>query len=53
MTTHLLLTYAVLWATLLRTLLVGAKVLPASCARCGRRLERQSLGEVICACSRR
>ena len=51
MTTSLLLTYAVLWATLLRTLLVKAKVLPASCARCGRHVERQALGDAICTCN--
>jgi len=53
MTMHLVLTYAVLWATLLRALLVQAKVLPASCARCGRHVERQALGDAVCACNRR
>jgi hypothetical protein len=50
MTTQLVLAYAVVWATLLRTLLVQARVLPASCARCGLQLERSRLGQAICSC---
>ena len=40
--------YAFLWATLMRALLVKARVLPATCARCGRLFERRPLqvGEV-------
>ncbi len=36
--------------TLMRSLLVAAKVLPASCARCGVQLERRALGEPVCRC---
>jgi hypothetical protein len=50
MTTQLVLAYAVLWATLIRTLLVRARVLPASCARCGLHYERSHLGQAICSC---
>jgi hypothetical protein len=45
-----LLGYVFLWATLMRTLLVKAQVLPATCARCGLRYERQALGESVCRC---
>jgi hypothetical protein len=37
-------------ATLMRGLLVAAKVLPPSCARCGVQLERRALGEPVCRC---
>ena len=50
MTTQLLLAYAVLWTTLLKALLVRARVLAPSCARCGYALERSELGEQICRC---
>jgi hypothetical protein len=36
--------------TLMRGLLVAAKVLPPSCARCGVQLERRALGEPVCRC---
>jgi hypothetical protein len=36
--------------TLMRALLVAARVLPPSCARCGVQLERRALGERICRC---
>jgi hypothetical protein len=42
--------YIALWATLMRALLVKVQVLPATCARCGLRVERQALGEPICRC---
>jgi hypothetical protein len=42
--------YIALWATLMRALLVKVQVLPATCARCGLRIERQALGEPICRC---
>jgi hypothetical protein len=45
-----LLGYALLWATLMRALLVKAQLLPATCARCGLRFERRALGEAVCAC---
>jgi hypothetical protein len=38
------------WASLMRALLVKADLLPATCARCGRRFERHSLGEPVCRC---
>jgi hypothetical protein len=44
--------YIVLWAAMMRALLVRAEILPATCARCGRRYERSSMGESICACER-
>jgi len=36
--------------TLMRGLLVAAKVLPPSCGRCGHRFERRELGEPVCRC---
>ena len=47
---QLFLLYLFLWATLMRALLVKARVLPATCARCGLRFERASLGEQVCRC---
>ena len=44
--------YFALWAALMRALLVKAAVLPATCARCGLRYERQHLGETVCSCGR-
>jgi hypothetical protein len=37
-------------ASVARTLLVSARKLPATCARCGLRLERRALGEPVCRC---
>jgi hypothetical protein len=45
--------YALLWATLMRALLVKARVLPATCARCGLHFERRALGEPVCDCHQR
>jgi hypothetical protein len=42
--------YALLWASLMRALLVKARVLPATCARCGLPFERRALGDRICGC---
>jgi hypothetical protein len=42
--------YMVLWAALMRALLVRARIAPALCARCGLKMERSSLGETICRC---
>jgi hypothetical protein len=42
--------YVLLWMTLMRALLVRARVLPPTCARCGRRYERARLGERVCTC---
>jgi uncharacterized Zn finger protein (UPF0148 family) len=52
MTGQLVLPMFVLWATLFRGLLVAARMLPPSCARCGMLLERRELGESICQCHR-
>ena len=50
MTTEVLIGYAALWVVLFRALLVRARVIPASCARCGLLFERRELGQKICAC---
>jgi hypothetical protein len=50
MSTQLLVPYMVLWAALMRALLVRARIAPPLCARCGLKLERSSLGETICRC---
>ena len=42
--------YFVLWATLMRGLLVAAKILPPICRRCGLDLERRRLGDPVCRC---
>jgi hypothetical protein len=44
--------YLVLWAAMMRALLVRAQVLPMTCGRCARPLERRDLGESVCACER-
>jgi hypothetical protein len=46
----LLVAYALLWASLMRALLVKAQLLPPTCARCGLRFERRALGEQVCSC---
>jgi len=50
MTAQLLVPYMVLWAVLMRALLVRAKIAPPMCARCGLKLERSQLGEAVCHC---
>ncbi|MGZ8706617.1 MAG: hypothetical protein ACXW0F_11120 [Gaiellaceae bacterium] len=50
MSGQLLLPYMVLWASLMRALLVRARIAPQLCARCGLKLERSALGETICHC---
>jgi hypothetical protein len=52
MSGQLLLPYMALWASLMRALLVQAKIVPALCGRCGLKLERSELGEAICRCGR-
>jgi len=47
----LVISLVLFWATLMRALLVKAQLLPATCARCGLRFERQALGESICRCA--
>lgn len=48
----LLLLELVVAVTLMQSLLVAAKVLPAICGNCGLQLERRELGEQICRCDR-
>jgi hypothetical protein len=48
---YALVMYLVFWATLMRALLVRAKVVPANCAHCGLPFERRALGEPVCRCS--
>jgi hypothetical protein len=43
--------YLVLWAALMRALLVRAEVLPPTCGRCGLKYERRYLGELVCRCT--
>jgi hypothetical protein len=50
MSSQLVVPYLVLWAALMRALLVRAQIAPPLCARCGRKLERSQLGEQICRC---
>ena len=50
MSGHLFLGYLFLWATLMRALLVRARILPPTCGRCGRGYERRTLGEPIGTC---
>jgi hypothetical protein len=50
MSTQLLVPYLVLWAALMRALLVRAHIVPPICGRCGLKLERSKLGETICRC---
>jgi hypothetical protein len=52
MTAPFVLANILLWATLMRALLVRARMLPPTCARCGRRYERGTLGEQVCTCHR-
>jgi hypothetical protein len=47
-----LISYVLLWATLMRALLVKARVLPPTCARCGLPFERRALGDAVCSCHR-
>jgi hypothetical protein len=44
--------WLVLWASLMRALLVRAEILPRVCARCARPLERHELGASVCRCRR-
>jgi hypothetical protein len=52
MTGTFVLPYFVLWATLMKALLVKANLVPPSCARCGQKLERRQLGDSVCRCSK-
>jgi len=44
--------YFAFWTALMRALFVRAQLLPATCGRCGMRLERRELGAQICSCGR-
>jgi hypothetical protein len=46
-----LIVYGLLWVTLMRALLVRARLLPPTCARCGLTFERRALGERVCRCA--
>ena len=48
MRSQMVVPYLVLWAALMRALLVRAQIAPPLCGRCGRKLERSQLGESIC-----
>jgi hypothetical protein len=50
MSSQLLVPYMVLWAALMRALLVRAQIAPPLCGQCGLKRERSSLGETICRC---
>jgi hypothetical protein len=41
---------AVFVLTLMRALLVAAKLLPPSCGKCGLQTERRAMGEPVCRC---
>jgi hypothetical protein len=43
--------YSMLWIVLMRALLVRARVIPPTCARCGLTRERRHLGERLCGCA--
>jgi hypothetical protein len=45
-------TYLLFAATLMRSLLVRARLVPPTCASCGLPHERQHLGDPICSCGR-
>lgn len=42
--------FLVVWASFLKALAVAARPQGATCARCGRPLERRYLGEPVCRC---
>jgi hypothetical protein len=42
----------VLAASMVRALVVQARISPPFCSRCGEKLERRQLGEQICSCRR-
>jgi hypothetical protein len=50
MQSWMLLPYLALTLTLVKSLLVAAKVLPPFCRRCGLAVERRALGETVCRC---
>jgi hypothetical protein len=46
----LIVAYVLLWAALMRALLVRAKLVRPTCARCGLPFERRRLGDPVCRC---
>ncbi len=52
MTLTLFILYLALVATLMRAVLVKARVASARCAQCGLPFERKELGESVCRCGR-
>jgi hypothetical protein len=50
MSTSFLVPWAMVWAVLLRALLVEAELLPRTCRRCRLPVERSQAGEEICSC---
>jgi hypothetical protein len=49
--TSFLVPWAMVWVVLLRALLVEADLLPHTCRRCSRPVERSHVGEEICSCN--
>jgi hypothetical protein len=49
--TTLVIPWFAFWAALMRALFVSARLLPATCGRCGLRYERRALGETVCTCA--
>jgi hypothetical protein len=41
---------AVFILTLMRALLVAARMLPPLCGKCGLQMERRAMGEPVCRC---
>lgn len=52
MTFQLTVAYLIAGATLLKALLVRARLIPPACGRCGLAFERRYLGERVCTCHR-
>lgn len=50
MTLTLVAALLMLWFSIVRGVLVQAKVLQPTCTRCGLRFERKTLGERVCTC---
>lgn len=50
MQSWMLLPYLALTLSLVRSLLVAAKIVPPQCRRCGLARERRDMGDTICRC---
>ena len=44
--------YLVFWAVSMQAILVWARVVPPSCAHCGRPFEIRYSGQPVCTCSK-